>query len=79
MRGKQLAEFSDSVGLYRQSAVLDYSAQQPRDTGEYDAGFDFPPMEHPGRELFTFSLFVLAILTFLVWGGWALITCDLFR
>ena len=79
MIGRQFTEFSHSVGWHRQSAVLDYSAQQQRDAGEYDAGFDFPPMEHPGRELFTFSLFVLAILTFLVWGGWALITCGLFR
>jgi hypothetical protein len=78
MIGKQLTEFSDSVGWHRQSAVLDYSAQQQPDTGECDALFDFPPMEHPGRELFTFSLFVLAILTLLVWGSWGLITCGLF-
>jgi hypothetical protein len=41
---------------------------------EYDDGFDFPPTAHPGRELFTFSLFVLVIITFLVWGGWKLIS-----
>jgi hypothetical protein len=29
-------------------------------------GFDFPPTLYPGRELFTFSLFVLALLTFVV-------------
>jgi hypothetical protein len=35
-------------------------------------GFDFPPTAYPGRELSTFSLFILAIITFLVWGGWNL-------
>jgi hypothetical protein len=38
---------------------------------EYD---DFPPTAHPGRELFTFSLFVLLIITAVVWGGWKLIS-----
>jgi hypothetical protein len=40
---------------------------------ESDDGFDFPPTAYPGRELFTVSLFALAIMTFLVWGGWKLI------
>jgi hypothetical protein len=35
-------------------------------------GFDFPPTAYLGRELSTFSLFIFAILTFLVWGGWSL-------
>ena len=35
-------------------------------------GFDFPPTVYPGRELFTFSLFMLAILTFVGWNGWKL-------
>jgi hypothetical protein len=43
-------------------------------TSESDDGFDFPPTAHPGRELFTFSLFVLLIITFVVWGGWKLIS-----
>jgi hypothetical protein len=41
---------------------------------DYDDGFDFPPTAHPGRELFTFSLFVLLIITAVVWGGWKLIS-----
>lgn len=41
---------------------------------ESDDGFDFPPTAHPGRELFTASLFVLLIISFLVWGGWKLIS-----
>ena len=41
---------------------------------EYDDGLDFPPTAHPGRELFTFSLFALLIITFVVWGGWKLIS-----
>lgn len=44
---------------------------------EYDAEFDCLPTVHPGRELFTFSLFILAILTFLVWGGWRLVSSIL--
>jgi hypothetical protein len=41
---------------------------------ESDDGFDFPPTAHPGRELFTASLFVLLIMALLVWGGWKLIS-----
>ena len=41
---------------------------------EYDDGFDFPPTAHPGRELFTFSLFILLIITLLAWGGCKLIS-----
>ena len=40
---------------------------------EYDDGFDFPPTARPGRELSTFSLFVLLVITAVVWGGWKLI------
>jgi hypothetical protein len=44
---------------------------------EYDDGLDFPPAAHPGRELFTATLFVLVITTFVVWGGWRLISLML--
>ena len=43
-------------------------------TRESDDGFDFPPTAHPGRELLTFSLFILLIITLLGWGGWKLIS-----
>jgi hypothetical protein len=36
--------------------------------------FDFPPTAHPGRELFTFSLFALSIITIVVWGCWKLLS-----
>jgi hypothetical protein len=36
--------------------------------------FDYPPTLYPGRELFTFSLFVLMIVAVVVWGGWKLIS-----
>jgi len=39
-----------------------------------ESDFDYPPTLYPGRELFTFSLFVLMILTLVVWGGWKLIS-----
>ena len=41
---------------------------------ESDDGFDFPPTAHPGRELLTFSLFILLIITLLAWGGWKLVS-----
>src|SRR5277367_1272950 len=41
---------------------------------EFDDGLDFPPTAHPGRELFTGSLFVLLVISFLLWGGWKLIS-----
>lgn len=39
-----------------------------------DDDFDFPPTAHPGRELFTFSLFVLLVVALAAWGGWKLIS-----
>ena len=42
-------------------------------THDADDGFDFPPTAHPGRELFTATLFVLLILALAIFGGWKLI------
>jgi hypothetical protein len=42
-----------------------------------DEDFDFPPTVYPGRELFAFGLFVFAIITFMVWGGWNLFSLIL--
>ena len=42
-----------------------------------DEDFDFPPTVYPGRELFSFGLFALTIITFLVWGGWRLFSLML--
>jgi len=39
-----------------------------------DDDVDFPPTAHPGRELFTFSLFVLLVIALAIWGGWKLIS-----
>ena len=44
------------------------------DFGFSEDDFDFPPTLHPGRELFTFSLFVLLIMSLTIWGGWKLIS-----
>ena len=53
-------------------------ASQPQSVAdaacETDDGLDFPPTAHPGRELFTASLFVFVIIALLVWGGWRLIS-----
>lgn len=55
LRAEKASQFSiDAVG-----------ASAPR---EFDDGFDFPPTAHPGRELFTASLFVLLIMALAVWG-----------
>ena len=56
------------------SGVERASQSSTRAAREYDDGFDFPPTAHPGREAFTFSLFVLLIITAVVWGGWKLIS-----
>ena len=37
-------------------------------TRESNDGFDFPPTAHPGRELFTFCLFILLSITLLAVG-----------
>ena len=42
---------------------------------EYDDDFDFPPTAHPGRGLFTVSLCVIVIMTFV--GGLRLISLML--
>ena len=39
-----------------------------------DEDFDFPPTEHPVRELLTMSFFAVVILAFLIWLGWSLIS-----
>jgi hypothetical protein len=39
-----------------------------------DDDFDFPPTAHPGRELFTFSLFVVLVMALVLWGGWKLMS-----
>lgn len=45
-----------------------------QDFGFSEDDFDYPPTLHPGRELFTFSLFALMIMSLGVWGGWKLIS-----
>ena len=52
------------------------AAQSPPDAAyELDENdYDFPPTAHPGRELFTASLFVLLIVSLVAWGGWKLIS-----
>jgi hypothetical protein len=67
MTGKQLIELSDALSWDDRSAT-------PSEVLESDEGFDLPPTLHPGRELLTFGLFVLAIMIFVVWGGWGLIS-----
>jgi hypothetical protein len=59
---------SHTSGVERVSQSSTYAAR------EYDDDLDFPPTAHPGRELFTFSLFVLLVVTAVVWGGWKLIS-----
>ncbi len=37
-----------------------------------DDGFDFPPTAYPFREFVTMTIFVLAVIVLMVWGGWKL-------
>lgn len=55
-------------------SVAESASQSVEAERELDDGFDFPPTAHPGRELFTASLFVLLIISLLVWGGSRLIS-----
>jgi hypothetical protein len=55
-------------------SVAESASQSVEAARELDDGFDFPPTAHPGRELFTASVFVLLIISLLVWGGWRLIS-----
>ena len=68
MSASRVEQVSHAAGVEEASKFSTGAAR------EYDDGFDFPPTAHPGRELFTFSLFVLLIMTFMVWGGWKLIS-----
>jgi hypothetical protein len=64
-----------TLGLFGEIAVQPSSAARGPSHGFYFSDdFDFPPTAHPGRELFTVSLVALVILTFVVWGGWTLIS-----
>jgi hypothetical protein len=68
--GDRLTEFTSRAGnlwIFLSFLVGDSGAARGS-----DAGFDFPPTAHPGRELFTASLFVLLTLTLAIWGGWKL-------
>ena len=62
------------------TSQLRYPAGATRELGNdgvapfSDDGLDFPPTLHPGRELFTFSIFVLMIVSLVIWGGWKLIS-----
>jgi hypothetical protein len=62
-------------GLYAQMTPQFSGGARESESGFYVSNddLDFPPTAHPGRELFTASLFVLVILTFVVWGGLNLI------
>jgi hypothetical protein len=65
------------TSLSRANVELAFSgkALECRDSFYFtDEDFYFTPTAHPRRELFTASLFVLVILTFVVWGGWTLIS-----
>jgi len=66
-------------GLYAEMAPPFSGGTRESEGAFYVSGddFDFPPTAHPGRELFTASLFVLVILTFVVWGGLNLILLTL--
>jgi hypothetical protein len=79
--GDQAMVHADAHALRRERAPQSQSpAGAARELEDSDVpafsqdDFDYPPTLYPGRELFTFSLFVLMIVTLVVWGGWKLIS-----
>ena len=74
-----MAHIAFGAGRPLQSSVdaaheTDIAREFERNLQFSDDDFDFPPTAHPGRELFTFSLFVLLVIGLTVWGGWKLIS-----
>jgi hypothetical protein len=65
--GEQRMSHGETRALRAASASAVVAAQ------ESDDDFDFLPTAHPGREVFTASLFVLLIIAFFVWAGSKLI------
>jgi hypothetical protein len=76
---RQLAAGDDhmtnmDVGAWRPSEVSSqsYSNTAIKPDGavtSFDDGMDFPPTDHPFRELVTFSIFASSVVGLLVWGG----------
>jgi hypothetical protein len=56
--------FQSSVDAQRSDDVVHFS----------DDDYYSLPTAHPGRELFTMSLFVLLTTGLVIWGGWKLIS-----
>ena len=74
VQGREVPEEHMALTDIRALRAQRASQSSVGDARESDDGFDFPPTAHPGRELFTASLFVLLIMALLVWGGWKLIS-----
>jgi hypothetical protein len=64
---------SEVLSQSHSSAVIEsdgtHSSYDASYDASYDDGFDFPPTDHPVRELVTFSMFVSGVIALLVWGG----------
>jgi hypothetical protein len=67
LRGEGAPQWRSAAG----ARELDHDSDIPAYSQD---DLDFPPTLYPGRELFTFSLFVLTTLTLVGWGGWKLIS-----
>lgn len=77
--GERMAHIAFRTGRASQSSVdgareSDAARESESNLHFSDDDFDFPPTAHPGRELFTFTLFVLLVISLSVWGGWKLIS-----
>jgi hypothetical protein len=62
-----------NVRAWRQSEISSrpYSSRDIKSDGavtSFDDGLDFPPTAHPVRELITFSIFALGVVSLIVWG-----------
>jgi hypothetical protein len=64
---------SELVSQSRSSAAIEsdgaLNSYDDSYDASYDDGFNFPPTDHPVRELVTFSIFVSGVIALLVWGA----------
>jgi hypothetical protein len=60
---------SEVLSQLHSSAAIESDRTLNSYDASYDDGFDFPPTDHPVRELVTFGMFVSGVIALLVSGG----------
>lgn len=62
-------DHSEVVSQSHSSAAIESKGTLYSYDNSYDDGFEFPPTNHPVRELVTFGIFVSGVIALLIWGG----------